>query len=297
MDRDKMKNIQSVGIIGLGLIGGSVAKDLKEKKPDLKLYGTDLSSGNAKVALNLKLVDEVLNFEKLFKLKLDVIIICVPVNAIIEILGEVLTHTPKDTIIIDTGSTKSAICKSVEHHAERQRFVAAHPIAGTENAGPEAAILNLFNSKVNIICEPEKSSLQALTIARTIFNLLGMKEVEMNAEMHDKHLAYVSHLSHISSFMLASTVLNVEKEEQDIFKLAGSGFASTTRLAKSSPEMWSPIFSQNKEYLTAALDDYIQQLQLFQQHLKSNNAEALTELMKKSNQIRKVLESLSSQIH
>jgi prephenate dehydrogenase len=197
----------------------------------------------------------------------------------------------KNTVVIDAGSTKSSICKAITHHSKRNQFVAAHPIAGTENSGPTAAFHGLFKGKTNIICESGKSSGHALSVANKIFDALEMKTIYMEAEEHDKHVAYVSHLSHVSSFLLGQTVLDIEKDEKNIFDLAGSGFASTVRLAKSSPDMWAPIFEQNVEYLSQALLEYIMHLQRFHYHLMKRDTKELHRIMSKANEIRRVLDS------
>jgi prephenate dehydrogenase len=193
------------------------------------------------------------------------------------------------TVVIDTGSTKSAICKSVANHPKRNQLVAAHQIAGTENSGPSAALAGLFAGKTNIICEKLKSSENALRKAQEIFDALELNTIFMEAEEHDKHVAYVSHLSHVSSFLLGQTVLDIEKDEKNIFNLAGSGFASTVRLAKSSPEMWAPIFEQNSEYLSQALLEYIMHLQRFHYHLMKHDTKELLNTMKNANEIRRIL--------
>ena len=186
------------------------------------------------------------------------------------------------------------ICRAVGNHPHRHQFVAAHPIAGTENSGPSAAFAGLFRNNTNIICEKDKSSDKALKVAETIFSTLGMKTIFMEPDEHDKHVAYVSHLSHVSSFLLGLTVLDIEKDEKNIFNLAGSGLASTVRLAKSSPDMWAPIFEQNAEYLGQALAEYIMHLQRFHYQLMKKNTKEIYRVMKEANQIRKVLEGMSS---
>jgi len=220
------------------------------------------------------------------------IILAVPVNVVVKILPEILWKINRSAVVMDTGSTKSMICKSVADHPKRDQFVAAHPIAGTENSGPEAALHNLFKGKMNIICEKEKSSPKALQAALKVFEMLEMKTHYMLPEEHDKHVAYVSHLSHVSSFLLGQTVLDIEKDEKNIFMLAGSGFASTVRLAKSSPDMWAPIFEQNMEHLSMALQEYIIHLQRFQYHLMKRNVGELSEILNEANTIRIVLQGV-----
>jgi prephenate dehydrogenase len=278
-------------IIGIGLIGGSIAIDLRKAGIATKLRGVELNKTNASRAIELGLVDEVVALDDAI-LNADLIVTAIPVNAIRTVLLKILDTIGPNTIVIDTGSTKSQICKAIETHPKRSQFVAAHPIAGTENSGPDAAFSGLFRDKTNIICEQEKSSAKALEVADKIFDVLGMRTVFMEPVEHDKHVAYVSHLSHVSSFLLGQTVLDIEKDEKNIFNLAGSGFASTVRLAKSSPEMWAPIFEQNAEYLSQALLEYIMHLQKFQYHLMKRDVNELHRIMVDANRIRKILEGI-----
>ncbi|MBP9925999.1 MAG: prephenate dehydrogenase [Cyclobacteriaceae bacterium] len=275
-------------IIGLGLIGGSIALALRKAGLATELIGVDMSSANAMKAVELGLVDRILPEDEAIA-KADLIIVAIPVNALHAFLPAVLDAVKKDGVVIDTGSTKGLICKSVSNHPKRLQFVAAHQIAGTENSGPTAAFLGLFKGKTNIICEASKSSEHALDTARKVFDALEMNTIFMEAEEHDRHVAYVSHLSHVSSFLLGQTVLDIEKDEKNIFNLAGSGFASTVRLAKSSPEMWTPIFEQNVEYLSQALLEYIMHLQKFHYHLMKRDTKELHRIMSKANEIRRVL--------
>lgn len=284
------QHINNLSVFGLGLIGGSFALAVKNKFPGIKIYGVDPNPDHATKALELNIIDEIKSSSDKEVLESDLIILAIPVSAINAILPELLSNISDTTIVIDTGSTKASICDSVKQHASRAQFVAAHPIAGTEYSGPEAAFPKLFEGKKNIICEFELCNDLAKKYANWLFETVGMNNIFMDAENHDKHLAYVSHLSHISSFMLGLTVLNIEKDEKNILNLAGSGFASTVRLAKSSPEMWAPIFQQNKLHLGKALDEYILQLQVFKENLDSGNSEELKALMLKANQIRKVLD-------
>lgn len=277
----------NIGIIGLGLIGGSFAKDLK-KQINVEVYGYDVDPVHCSLALQLGLVEKIVEFKELKEL-CDVIILAMPVNQIEQFLPVYLSSIRKNSIIIDLGSTKKGICDAVKDHVNRERFVAAHPLAGTEFSGPEAAIKGLFLDKKNIICEKEKSNKEALIIAENIFDSIGLNTFYMDPEEHDKHLAYVSHLSHVSSFMLGLTVLNIENDEKQIFNLAGTGFASTVRLAKSKPETWGPIFKNNKKYLGLALESYIALLNEFKQSLEADNEKSLFQLMIKANDIRRIL--------
>lgn len=278
-------------IIGLGLIGGSIAIDLRKAGVATRLVGVELNEAHAKRALAIGLVDEVLPLEEAVR-QSDLVITAIPVNSIRTTLLKVLDLAGDNTIVIDTGSTKSQICKAVQQHGKRAQFVAAHPIAGTENSGPDAAFSGLFRNKTNIICEPESSSAKAMEVADLVFSALEMRTIHMDPVEHDKHVAYVSHLSHVSSFLLGRTVLDIEQDEKNIFNLAGSGFASTVRLAKSSPDMWAPIFEQNAEYLSQALLEYIMHLQKFQYYLMKRDVNELHRIMTDANRIRKVLEGI-----
>jgi prephenate dehydrogenase len=281
----------NVTIIGLGLIGGSIAIDLRKAGLASTLYGVDANEENANEALRLGLVDKIGGLEEMVT-DADVVILAIPVNVLSRLLPRVLDLIADKTIVIDAGSTKGSICKAVQSHNRRNQFVAAHPIAGTENSGPSAAFSGLFENKTNIICEKSKSSEQAMNTAMLVFNALGMNTIFMEADEHDKHVAYVSHLSHVSAFLLGQTVLDIEKDEKNIAMLAGSGFASTVRLAKSSPDMWAPIFEQNMEYLSQALQEYIIHLQRFQYHLLKRDSVQLHKTMTEANSIRRILEGI-----
>lgn len=278
-------------IIGLGLIGGSMAIDLRKAGLASQLIGVDKNQGHARRALELGLVDVLADLDEAVA-QADLVITAIPVNAIKTVVTSVLDHILPGAVIIDTGSTKSMICKAIENHPKRSQFVAAHPLAGTENSGPDAAFSGLFTMKTNIICEREKSSGEALNLAAEIFSAIQMRTIFMDPVEHDKHVAYVSHLSHVSAFLLGQTVLDIEKDEKNIFNLAGSGFASTVRLAKSSPDMWAPIFEQNAEYLSQALLEYIMHLQKFHYHLMKRDVKELHRIMTDANHIRKVLEGM-----
>lgn len=282
-----------VTIIGLGLIGGSIAIDLRKAGFSTILSGLDANSNNRTTALSLGLVDAIQeDFSTLSSA--DLVILAIPVDALVKVLPLVLDVISETTVVIDAGSTKSSICRIVSQHPKRNQFVAAHPIAGTENSGPEAAFAGLFKNKTTIICERQKSSTEALELAKRLFNTLEMNTIFMDAEEHDKHVAYVSHLSHVSSFLLGQTVLDIEKDEKNIAMLAGSGFASTVRLAKSSPDMWAPIFEQNMEYLSQALQEYIIHLQRFQYHLMKRDTKEIHRTMSQANQIRRILTGIES---
>lgn len=278
-------------VIGLGLIGGSIALDLRKAGVVSALAGIELNPEHARKAIELGLVDSIHAKEEVLSSS-DLVILAIPVSALSKLLPSVLDVVKKEAVIIDAGSTKSLICRAVSNHSNRGQFVASHPIAGTENSGPAAAFEGLFRNKTNIICERNKSSARALAVAEQVFDALGMNTIFMEPEEHDKHVAYVSHLSHVSSFLLGQTVLDIERDEKNIFALAGSGFASTVRLAKSSPDMWAPIFEQNAEYLSQALLEYIMHLQKFQYYLMKRDIKELHRILTEANRIREILNGI-----
>ncbi len=279
-----------VAIIGTGLIGGSLALALKLNGFASWIIGVDHNQDNLEKALSLGIIDEGSLLEDIYG-NSDIILLSIPVNAIEKLLPQILDQINESTIVADLGSTKERICKSVEKHPKRGNYVAAHPIAGTENTGPEAAFAQLYENKQLIICESEKSNPEALKLITAMFNQLKMNLIEMTPSHHDLHIAYVSHLSHISSFSLAQTVLNKESTEPEIFKMAGGGFSSTTRLAKSSPEMWNPIIAQNKENILKALQEHIENLQGFWQAIEDDDSAQIRQLMEKANKVKDKLKS------
>lgn len=274
-------------VIGLGLIGGSMAIELKAL--GYHVSGVDNSIKHQEQALDLGIVDEIVS--EINYTSQDVIFIAIPVDYIADSAAEILDHISWKTIVIDLGSTKANICNRIRSHAKRENYIPAHPLAGTEFSGPQAAFINLFRGNKNIICEDELCSEKALERAVDIFNKIGMQSIFMHPDEHDKHMAYVSHLSHVSAFMLGLTVLDIEKDEKQIFNLASTGFQSTVRLAKSSPETWSAIFSENAENLGTALDSYINYLQVFRGML--DDKPASQEMLKKSNEIKRILNGIS----
>jgi len=277
----------NITIIGLGLIGGSVALDLAHQL-ETKVYGYDNNPNHAQEAIRLGLITEIISENQIYACS-DVIIIATPVDQITNMLPSILDKIKSTTVVIDLGSTKVNITKAVANHPNRGQFVAAHPLAGTEFSGPGAATKGLFEGKKNIICDAEHAKPEAVNLALRIFKSLGLKTIFMTSTDHDKHLAYVSHLSHISSFVLGLTVLEIEKDEKNIFNLAGSGFESTVRLAKSNPKTWSPIFDNNKDNLLEAIDNYILQLNEFRTAIKMDNLNLLEEKMYKANAIIQIL--------
>ncbi len=282
--------IQNIYIIGVGLIGGSLALDIKNKRPEVTVYGIDNSEDHLNQALELGVIDHKAVLEDLDKA--DLVVLAIPVDASVIVLPQVLDKISDFTLVADVGSTKSDICKVVENHKRRRNFLVMHPIAGTEFSGPKAAIRNLFNQKTNIICEVEKTAFKLQEKAVSLFTDIGMRMRYMNPESHDKHIAYVSHLSHISAFMLGKTVIEKEKNERDIFDMAGSGFESTVRLAKSSPAMWTPIFKQNKTNVVETLEDYIANLTQFKKLIENDDFEGIFNEMKDTNYIKQILNGI-----
>ncbi|WP_299488283.1 prephenate dehydrogenase [uncultured Allomuricauda sp.] len=280
----------NIAVIGIGLIGGSFAKDIKLLRPDSHIIGIDVSEENLNEALALGLIDEKGSYEVLSHVEL--VFVTIPVDALLVDLPKILDAVGDDTVVIDAGSTKKLICEAIANHPKRRNFLASHPIAGTEFSGPTAAISGLYEGKTNIICEVEKTAFKLQERALEIFQQLKMRIRYMNPEAHDKHIAYVSHLSHISSFMLGKTVIEKEKNERDIFDMAGSGFESTVRLAKSSPDMWTPIFEQNKENVIETLEEYIQNLETFKQLLVENDFENVYNEMSNTNRIKQILKGI-----
>ena len=283
--------MKQVSIIGIGLIGGSFALDLKQQFPEVQITGIDQNEAHLSEALELEIIDQIGDLNSL--VDADLVVLAIPVNAALEVLPEVLNLISDQAVVIDMGSTKEAICKAVSTHPKRTQFLATHPIAGTEFSGPSAAIKGLFENKTNIICEVEKTLPALGEVVLTLFKNMGMHLRFMPAKDHDKHIAYVSHLSHISSFMLGKTVIDKEKNERDIFDMAGSGFESTVRLAKSSPDMWTPIFEQNKANVIETLTEYIQNLNQFKSYMEQDNFEAVYNEMKNTNHIKQILKGIA----
>lgn len=284
--------MKKVAVIGLGLIGGSFALELK-KNTWATIYGIDVNQDHLQKALELGII-----FEKAtlaIVKEVDVVIIAVPVNKIPEITLKVLDLIKDETLVLDVGSTKYEVCKTIKTHPKRANFVATHPIAGTEFSGPQAAIYNLFLNKINIICEKDLSSKHQVQKTIDLFIKMGMKTVFIDsAKQHDKHIAYVSHLSHISSFMLGKTVLEIEKDEKNIFNMAGSGFESTVRLAKSNPYTWTPIFMENKKYILQSLNEYIKNLEQFKNLIEAEAEHDVFSIMQNTNRIKSVLEGIKN---
>jgi prephenate dehydrogenase len=278
-------------IIGVGLIGGSLALDIKRLNPEVEIFGIDHNDEHLKEALELSIIDAKATLDDLENA--DLVVVAIPVNATVKQLPEILDKVSDTALVFDVGSTKEDICEAVKNHPKRRNFLAMHPIAGTEFSGPSAAIHNLYQGKTNIICEVEDTAFKLQEKALKLFNDIGMRIRYMKPKAHDKHIAYVSHLSHISSFMLGKTVIEKEKNERDIFDMAGSGFESTVRLAKSSPEMWTPIFKQNKTNVIETLEEYIQNLEQFKEFMKNDDFEAIYDEMKNTNHIKEILKGIA----
>ncbi len=281
----------NISIIGTGLLGGSLALGLRSIKEDHHFIGVDVNNENALLAKRLGIIDEILDFATAIS-KSDLVVLATPVNVIKYQLGEALDILPESSALIDFGSTKELFSKMVDKHPKRNQYISCHPMAGTENSGPESAFSGLLKHKQMIICDPDKSDTVLLRWIISIFKKLEMQISYMNSQEHDRHIAYVSHLSHISSFALGLTVLDKEKDEKSIFAMAGSGFSSTVRLAKSSPDMWAPIFKQNASNISVALEAYINQLKNFKSIIDSGEEASSYELMKNANEIRRVLMGL-----
>lgn len=282
-----MKNIY---IIGVGLIGGSFARDLRGQLPEAILYGIDANAVHIKEAIAMGLVDKEAGLTDLKSA--DLVVMAIPVDVAIEVLPEVLNHISDHTVVIDMGSTKQAICERVKEHPKRRNFLACHPIAGTEFSGPSAAIEGLYVGKTNIICEVEKTAFQLQERVLELFKNMGMRMRYMDPVSHDKHIAYMSHLSHISAFMLGKTVIEKEKNERDIFDMAGSGFASTVRLAKSNPVTWTSIFKQNKDNVLETLNEYISNLNEFKTLMENDDFQGVHDEMESTNYIKEILNGI-----
>ncbi len=282
----------TVSIIGLGLIGGSMAIDLKRRGFAQKILGVEKEPVNASAALKIGLVDEIVSFEEAVDAA-DIVVVAVPVGAAVKLLPQILDRFAgsgaKDKIVIDTCSTKAHIVRSVHYHPLRRRYVATHPMAGTEYSGPWAAMPNLFDGRACIFANSEESDPAAVKTIEQLYNVLNMRPIYMNSEQHDVHTAYVSHISHLTSFALALTVLDKEKDEKHIFDLASGGFSSTVRLAKSNADMWVPILSQNRDNVLQVIDTYIDKMGEFRQAIADYDEDKIRSLIEEANHIKKIL--------
>jgi prephenate dehydrogenase len=278
---------KKIAIVGVGLIGGSLAIQLHEKKISSRLIGVDAEEAHEQKALELELVDEVMNMDDAIAAS-DVIILAIPVDKLVELLPALMDKVDQQ-IVVDLGSTKSQLINAIKDHPKRGRYVATHPMWGTEYSGPQAAVRGAYENKAVIICNANESDADALEWVKHMYKKIGMHLLEMEAKAHDLHAAYVSHISHITSFALANTVLQKEKEEQAIFELASAGFESTVRLAKSNPSMWVPIFMQNKENVVDVLKEHIAQLTRFKESIEKGDDEYLRRLIEDANKIRRII--------
>ena len=281
----------TIGVIGLGLIGGSMALDLKRRSFADTVIGVENDPVNASAALNIGLVDEVVPFEDCVR-RSDVVVVAIPVGAAVKMLPKVLDIFEEcggDKIVIDTCSTKSQIVRSVHYHPRRGSFVATHPMAGTEYSGPWAAMPNLFDGRACIFANTEDSDPKAVATVEKLYGVLNMRPIYMNADNHDVHTAYVSHISHVTSFALALTVLEKERDEKHIFDLASGGFSSTVRLAKSSAEMWVPILTQNRDNVLHVIDTYLDKMKSFRDAIADFDEKKIESLIKEANKIKKII--------
>ena len=278
---------KKIAIVGIGLIGGSLALQLHEKKISSKLIGVDANKDHAAKAVELELVDETMPLDEAIAAA-EVIVLSIPVDSVVSLLPKVLDKIDQQ-IVIDLGSTKSHLIDAVKNHPRRGRYVATHPMWGTEYSGPESAVKGAFENKAVIICNAAESDADALSWTKAMYKKIGMHLLEMEAKAHDLHAAYVSHISHITSFALANTVLEKEREEKAIFELASAGFESTVRLAKSNPAMWVPVFMQNKVNVLDVLNEHIEQLMKFRNSIEEENFAELNKLISDANTIRRII--------
>ena len=284
-----MKNL---GVIGLGLIGGSMAIDLKRKGFAQTVLGVDADPVNAAAAEKIGLVDRVVSLEECVD-QSDVIIIAVPVNAALKLLPMILDRfeqtDAKDKVVLDVCSTKEHLSRNVKYHSKRKMYVASHPMSGTEYSGPWAALPGLFDGRAGIICDSDESDRRAVKVVEELYTTLNMRLIYMNSSNHDVHTAYVSHVSHVISFALAQTVLEKEKDEKHIFDLASGGFASTARLAKSGADMWTPILLQNSDNVLRVMDTYIEKLNAFREAIAEGDEDAVRGLIQEANKIKRII--------
>ena len=286
------KNMNKLGIIGLGLIGGSMAIDLRRRGFASEFLGVDADPLNASAAEKMGLVDRVVTLEECVD-QSDLVIVAVPVGAALKLLPGILDRFEqtgaKDKIVIDVCSTKELLARSVKYHSCRRQYVASHPMSGTEYSGPWAAKPGLFDGRAGIICDSHESDPKAVRIVEELYQALNMRLIYMNSSNHDVHTAYVSHVSHVTSFALALTVLDKEKDEKHIFDLASGGFSSTVRLAKSGASMWTPILMQNRDNILHVMDTYIEKMQAFRQSLAADDEDAVRDLIEEANKIRRII--------
>ncbi len=278
----------TIAIVGIGLIGGSLAISLKENGFAKRIIGVDVSQENLDKAVRRRLIDEDMDLENAIY-QADLLVVAIPVDAMVHVIPKILDQIKPHQVVVEVGSTKERLLEVLRSHPNRGRFVSSHPMAGTEYSGPEAAIPNLFDNKYTVLCEAERSDPDAVELVERMFRSIPMKIARLDPTSHDVHTAYISHISHISSFALALTVLSKEKDEGRIFELASSGFSSTVRLAKSSPDMWVPIFRQNRDNVLDVLDEHINQLSRFRSLLIKKDFDTFYSLIQEANSIRKII--------
>ncbi|NPA68927.1 MAG: prephenate dehydrogenase [Chlorobi bacterium] len=277
----------NITVIGLGLIGGSMAIDLKKRNFANKIFGVDNNKKHAETAIKMKIADEITDLDTGIK-NADIIITATPLDACLKLLPEILDKINEQTVI-DVCSAKHAVCNSVKSHPKRKYFVASHPMAGTEHSGPQAAVSHLFDGKTTFLCNTEKNTKKAVETAKKIYKTLNMKLIKTDDISHDIHAAFVSHISHISSFALALTVLEKEKDEKHIFNMAGGGFKSTVRLAKSSSDMWTPVLEQNAANIIEVINTYTEKLQEFKHAISEKNRNKINSLILEANKIKRII--------
>ncbi|MBP9077528.1 MAG: prephenate dehydrogenase [Haliscomenobacter sp.] len=278
----------TIAIVGIGLIGGSLAISLKENGFAKRIIGVDVSQENLDKAVRRRLIDEDAPMDQAIP-QADLIVVAIPVDVMVHVIPKILDQIKPHQVVVEVGSTKESLLEGLRSHPNRGRFVSSHPMAGTEYSGPEAAIPNLFDQKYTVLCETERSDPDAVELVERMFRSIPMKIARLDPTSHDVHTAYISHISHISSFALALTVLSKEKDEGRIFELASSGFSSTVRLAKSSPDMWVPIFRQNRDNVLDVLDEHINQLSRFRSLLIKKDFDTFYQLIQEANSIRKII--------
>ena len=278
-----------VGIIGLGLIGGSMAVDLRRRGFADEVLGVETDPVNAAAAEKIGVADRIVSFEECVG-QADLVVLAVPVGAAVKMLPQVLDRfAGQKKVVIDVCSTKEQLARAVKYHPERRRYVGTHPMAGTEYSGPWAAMPGLFDGHAGIICDAQESDPKAVRTVECLYETLNMRTIYMDSSSHDVHTAYVSHISHVTSFALALTVLDKEKDEKHIFDLASGGFSSTVRLAKSSPDMWTPILTQNRDNVLHVIDTYIDKMQAFRTAIEEGDEDAIRGLIEESNKIRRII--------
>ena len=265
-----------------------MALDLRRRGFASKVLGVEADSVAAEAAITIGLVDKVVSLPECVR-EADIIVVSVPVGTAVKMVPEILDGLEDDKIVIDVCSTKEEICKAVKYHPRRKQFVSTHPMAGTEYSGPWAAQPGLFDGRACIFADTEESAPKAVKAIEEMYDVLNMRPIRMNAEQHDLHTAYVSHISHVTSFALALTVLDKEKDEKHIFDLASGGFSSTVRLAKSNPDMWVPILSQNRDNVLRVMDTYIEKMKEFRNAIDGYDEEKLRELILEANRIKKII--------